>query len=64
MGYSRQPYIIIQISGNFGLKRKMSFLGDYNKKGKLVPGRVSSILEGGFLWEGRGRGRGGGSIIT
>ena len=62
MGYSRQPYIIIQISGNFGLKRKMSFLGDYNKKGELVPGRVSSILEGGFLWEGRGEG-GGGSII-
>ena len=40
----------------------MSFLGDYNKKGELVPGRVSSILEGGFLWEGRGEG-GGASII-
>ena len=37
----------------------MSFLGDYNKKGELVPGRVSSILEGGFLWEGRGEGGGG-----
>ena len=32
MGYSRQPYIIIQISGTFGLKRKITFLGDYNRK--------------------------------
>jgi len=55
MGYSRQPYIIIQISGNFGLKRKMSFLGDYNRKEKWY--------QGGYLafWRAGSYGRGGGA---
>ena len=65
MGYSRQPYIIIQISGTFGLKRKITFLGDYNRKetwyqrGYLVFWRAGSY--GGK--RGGGGGGGGGGVV-
>ena len=66
MGYSRQPYIIIQISGTFGLKRKITFLGDYNRKetwyqrGYLVFWRAGSY---GGKRGGGGGGGGGWSLV-
>ena len=59
MGYSRLPYIIIQTSGNFGLKRKMSCLGDYNRKEKWYQGGYLAFWRAGSY----GRGSGGGRLL-
>ena len=60
MGYSRQPYIIIQISGTFGLKRKITFLGDYNRKETWYQRGYLVFWRAGSYGGKRGGGGGGG----